>query len=106
MATIAVTHPTPYDKPTTSTFVLSPSREFIRPAPKISRTSFAPPSKAKPSAPIHAKSIRILNMPRCDSLFPLRDSMDDGPRGVVFGERLIMPPAQFVINSTQSTELE
>jgi hypothetical protein len=68
--------------------------EFSSPTPKISKINHAPLTKAMVSAPMLASSINMLNIPRCDGRFPLRDKKGEGPRGVVFGERVIRPPAQ------------
>src|SRR5258705_4052969 len=83
IATIAASQPTIYARPITKALVLKPLREFAKPTLKISRISLEPPSRAKVNAPTLDSIMARLNNPRCDTLFPLRDGIGDGPLGVV-----------------------
>jgi hypothetical protein len=97
---MADTHPTAYASPTTNAFVGRVLSETTRPALKISNTSLEPPRNAKVSDPTLAKNINRLNIPRCESLFPWRDCVEEGPRGLVFGEPFIYSSCPIVIDNT------
>src|SRR5687768_2872285 len=94
IAIIAVSQPTIYARVITSALVPKPLSEFVKPMLKMSRISLAPPSRAKVNALILDSIIARLNNPRCDTLFPLRDGIGEGPLGVVLDGSFIIAPAQ------------